>query len=139
MAHKLLDEKDRAAGYSGGAAKCDQSALMTPAWYRFSGAAGDKMADSCVKKAHCGTHAPGWLNGAHPVNVGETVERQVCFHWGSSCCKWSVKIKVKKCSSFFVYELQRTPTCHLRYCGNAGLGKRIINFIFREIKNNTMY
>ena len=82
------------------------------------------MADSCVKQQHCGTHAPGWLNGALPVKTGETVVRQVCFNWGSRCCKWSVKIKVKKCSGgFFVYELQRTPVCHLRYCGNAGLGK----------------
>ncbi|CAH3141405.1 unnamed protein product [Porites lobata] len=119
--YKVLDELNRSAGYTGALADCDQTALISPAWYRFNGSAGDKMADSCVRERHCGTHAPGWLDGNHPINVGAVVERQVCFHWGSNCCKWSVKIKVKKCSGFFAYELQRTPTCHLRYCGNAGL------------------
>ncbi|XP_078377492.1 uncharacterized protein LOC144660677 isoform X5 [Oculina patagonica] len=118
--YKELDEKDRAAGYDGSNYKCDQREIVTPAWYRFSGDAGDKMADSCVPQLHCGTHAPGWMKGDHPVNEGEIVERQVCFHWGSRCCKWTAKIKVKKCKGFFVYELQRTPACHLRYCGNSG-------------------
>ena len=122
--YKLLNEKNRAAGYNGSLENCDQGALITPAWYRFSGDAGVKMADSCVQQSHCGTHAPGWFNGSLPSNVGETVVGTVCFHWSSSCCKWSVKIKVKKCNgSYYVYELQRTPVCHLRYCGNSGLGK----------------
>lgn len=119
--YSVLDEKDRAAGNDANKYTCDQRDIATPAWYRFSGDAGDKMADSCVAELHCGTHAPGWLNGDHPVNEGEVVERQACFHWGSSCCKWSTKIKIKKCKGFFVYELQRTPACHLRYCGNSGL------------------
>lgn len=123
--YSILGEKSRAAGYQGGTAKCDQREIATPAWYRFSGDAGNKMADSCVPQLHCGTHAPGWMKGDHPVNEGEIVERQVCFHWGSRCCKWTTKIKVKKCKGFFVYELQRTPACHLRYCGNSGLGKQI--------------
>ncbi|XP_022795937.1 neurogenic locus notch homolog protein 1-like isoform X3 [Stylophora pistillata] len=117
----ILDEKDRAAGNDAQVYKCDQRDIVTPAWYRFSGDAGDKMADSCVPQLHCGTHAPGWLNGDHPINDGEVIERQVCFHWGSSCCKWSTKIKIKKCKGFFVYELQRTPACRLRYCGNSNL------------------
>ena len=122
--YKVLNEKNRAAGYDGSLANCDRGALITPAWYRFSGDAGVKMADSCVQKSHCGTHAPGWFNGSLPSNVGETVVGTVCFHWSSSCCKWSVKIRVKKCNgSYYVYELQRTPVCHLRYCGNSGLGK----------------
>ena len=126
MSYKVLNEKDRASGFIGdnAKAKCDQNSVITPAWYRFSGAAGDKMADACVPQKRCGTHAPGWLNGAHPVNVGNTVKRKVCFHWGSKCCTWSVEIRVKKCNGFFVYELQRTPTCYLRYCGNAGLRKQ---------------
>ncbi|XP_068740086.1 neurogenic locus Notch protein-like isoform X3 [Montipora capricornis] len=122
VVHKVLREKNRAANYTGALADCDQNALKTPAWYRFSGSAGDKMADSCVKQSHCGTHATGWLNGDLPLNAGQTVERTVCFHWLSSCCNWSVKIKVKKCSgNYFVYELQRPPACNLRYCGNKGL------------------
>lgn len=82
------------------------------------------MADTCVPTSHCGTHSPGWLKGAHPVKEGEIVQRKVCFHFGSRCCKWNAKIKVKKCKGFFVYELQRTPGCNLRYCGNSGQGKQ---------------
>lgn len=95
------------------------------------------MADSVVPQGHCGTHAPGWLNGDHPVNTGEIVDRKVCFHWGSRDCKWEVNIKVKKCNGFFVYELKSTPTCHLRYCGNSGLGKQTI--IKNIIKYSTKF
>lgn len=126
---------DRAAGYSGNTDKCDEREILTPAWYRFSGDAGDKMADSCVPKSHCGTHAPGWLNGNHPVNEGEIVERKACFHFGSRCCKWTKKIKVKKCKGFFVYELQRPPACNLRYCGNSGQGKQKLVIIFFFFEN----
>lgn len=122
--YTILDEKDRAAGYNGNTDKCDEREIATPAWYRFSGDAGDKMADTCVPTSHCGTHSPGWLKGAHPVKEGEIVQRKVCFHFGSRCCKWTDKIKVKKCKGFFVYELQRTPGCNLRYCGNSGQGKQ---------------
>ncbi|XP_067023184.1 fibrillin-1-like isoform X3 [Acropora muricata] len=136
VVYKVLNEKNRAAGYNGSLSNCDQGALITPAWYRFSGDAGVKLADSCVQKSHCGTHAPGWFNGSLPSNVGETVVGTVCFHWSSSCCEWSVKIRVKKCNgSYYVYELQRTPVCHLRYCGNSGLA---INecAISKPCKNN---
>lgn len=89
------------------------------------------MADSCVPKSQCGTHAPGWLKGDHPVNEGEIVERTACFHFGSRCCKWTRKIKVKKCKGFFVYELQRPPACNLRYCGNSGQGKqKLVIYLF---------
>jgi len=138
VVYKVLNEKNRAAGYNGSLANCDQGALITPAWYRFSEDAGVKMADSCVQKSHCGTHAPGWFNGSLPSNVGETVVGTVCFHWSSSCCKWSVKIRVKKCNgSYYVYELERTPVCHLRYCGNSGLA---INecAISKPCKNNAI-
>lgn len=93
------------------------------------------MADSCVPNSHCGTHAPGWLKGNHPVNEGEIVERKACFHFGSRCCKWTRKIKVKKCKGFFVYELQRPPACNLRYCGNSGQGKqKLVICVFFSFK-----
>ncbi|XP_078369964.1 uncharacterized protein LOC144653747 isoform X2 [Oculina patagonica] len=102
--------------------RCDQRDLSTPDWYRFMGAAGDQIPDQCVAMRRCGTHATGWLNGAHPTVDEGVVTRRVCYHWSNNCCRWSNNIKVKNCGSFFVYELQRTPTCALRYCGNAGAG-----------------
>ena len=56
---------------------------------------------------------------------------EVCYHGSNSCCRWSSNIKVKNCSSFFVYELQRTPACS-RYCGNAGAGKFIWCFCLKD-------
>ena len=102
--------------------KCDQKDLVTPKWYRFTGAAGSQMPTSCVPKHYCGTHAPGWLSGSHPTNVGQVVNGKVCFHWGGRCCNWHANIQIKKCNGFYVYELARTPVCWLRYCGNAGFG-----------------
>ena len=78
------------------------------------------MATSCVSTNHCGTHAPGWLNGAHPTVADSQVTRQACFHYFSTCCVWSINIQVRNCGDYFVYYINRTPlehTCHLRYCG----------------------
>ena len=98
--------------------KCDQSGFAKK-WYRFTGAAGSAMATSCVPMNHCGTHAPGWLSKAHPIKKYEIVTRKVCYHWNSKCCNWSNNIRVRNCGDFYVYELTRTPHCHLRYCGDS--------------------
>ena len=97
--------------------RCDQRDLA-PGWYRFQGAAGDKMPTSCVPMRRCGTHAPGWLSGAHPTVAQGIVPRKVCYHWSNKCCLWSNNIRIRNCGGFFVYELQKTPVCSLRYCGN---------------------
>ena len=88
-------------------------------WYRFQGAAGTKMAMSCVPTSRCNTHATGWLNGVHPTVEDGRVTRQVCFNWGSNCCYWSINIQVRNCGDFFIYQLSGTPPenpCYLRYC-----------------------
>ena len=83
------------------------------------------MPDQCVPAYHCGTHAPGWLNGAHPAVAEGAVQRKVCFHWTSNCCLWSINIRVRNCGGFYVYELSDTPACHLRYCGDKDQGTDI--------------
>ncbi|XP_073259235.1 uncharacterized protein [Porites lutea] len=99
--------------------RCDQRHLSPlPAWYRFTGAAGDKMPTSCVPKNRCGTHATGWLNGSHPSVEEGIVTRRVCYHWNSNCCNWKNDIQIQNCGAFYVYRLVKTPVCWLRYCGN---------------------
>ena len=99
--------------------RCDQRHLSPlPAWYRFTGAAGDRMPTSCVPEKRCGTHAPGWLNGSHPSVKEGIVTRRVCYHWISKCCNWENDIQIKNCDAFYVYRLVKPPTCWLRYCGN---------------------
>ena len=115
-----MNERDRITTYKG-SVKCDSS--LGKGWYRFAGDAGTQMPTKCVPKLQCGTHAPGWLSGAHPT-VGEgAVQRKVCFHWSSGCCQWSSNILVRNCGGFFVYELDRPPACNLRYCGEKTQGR----------------
>ena len=98
--------------------KCDQRDPTLPGWFRFTGAAGDRMPTKCPETKRCGTHAPGWLNGNHPSVAEGIVSREVCYHWGN-CCRWKNKINVKNCGAFYVYELQKPPACSLRYCGKC--------------------
>ena len=87
-----------------------------PGWYRFQSPAGDKMADTYVAKYHCGTRVAYWINGEHPTNVGETVTRTVCGSWSTNC-QGSTSIQIKKCGSYFLYDLPNVPKSYGRYCG----------------------
>ena len=85
-------------------------------WYRFEGAAGTRMPNSCPPKYRCNSRAPGWLNGTHPAQTGGRVNRTVCFHWLSDCCTYSSSIKVINCGGYYVYYINGTPHCSFRYC-----------------------
>ena len=118
--------------------KCDR--LLPFGWYRFGGAAGTEMPTSCVGQNRCGTHAPGWLNGSHPRATDGIVTAKVCFHWLYNCCLWSVNIRVRNCSGFYVYELVPPRSCHLRYCGNGGgkTNRRNINVEKQQTERQTV-
>ncbi|KAL9987825.1 hypothetical protein ACROYT_G002193 [Oculina patagonica] len=120
--HSYLEDSERAMGFYNGYHGYYQCDSHLSGWYRFRGAAGDQMPTSCVGKNRCSSHAPGWLNGAHPSVADGAVYATVCFHWSSGCCTWSTSIRVRNCSGFYVYELGPTPACWLRYCGNGGGG-----------------
>ena len=80
------------------------------------------MPTTCVATLRCGTHATGWLNGAHPTVEEGKVTRKVCFNWSwYGCCTWSINIEVLNCSGgYFLYHFRGTPLehqCNLRYCG----------------------
>ena len=123
--YTILSGADRAQGNTlQNNLKCDRDLIK--GWYRFHGAAGDRMADKCVLQYRCSTYQPGWLNGTHPTVAEGAVTRKVCYSGYSSCCSRSNIIKVKNCSSYYVYELQTPPYIYRffpRYCGNAGAGK----------------
>ena len=116
--------------------------MLSADWYRFSGAAGNQMAESCVDISHCGTYVPGWLNGSHPtVNEG-AVQRRVCFTFRGNCCFFPVYIRVRNCGGFYVYQLKPLTLCNLRYCGNGYIsstpntpGTLFPSFFFHPAKN----
>jgi uromodulin len=117
--YKVLNQRNRGKSYTPqNALKCDKSGFATR-WYRFTGAAGNKMPNSCVPMRRCSTHASGWMKGAYPRIRGQVVRRKVCFHWSNKCCNWSNYTSVKNCGGYYVFYLTRTPGCTLRYCGNA--------------------
>lgn len=119
----MLDEADRGMSFSGlSEEKCDgqePDEISSIAWYRIMGKAGDQIPENCVSINHCGTRAPGWLNGQHPTVEEGVVTREVCYNWNSNCCNWKNNIKIRNCGDFYVYQLQKPPTCSLRYCGNG--------------------
>ena len=121
--YTVLSEADRAQGNAEPPHDKSDRSLVT-GWYRFQGAAGDRMPDKCVLWYRCGTMFPGWLNGSHPTVAEGEVTRKVCYTVDSDCCWMSNIIKVKNCSFYYVYELQTTSIWPpYRYCGNAGAGK----------------
>ena len=120
--YTVLGEADRAQGNAQPPHNRNDYGLVT-GWYRFQGAAGDRMPDKCVLKYRCGTKRPGWLNGTHPTVTEGVVTRAVCYSGSRSCCSYSNFIKVKNCRSYYVYQLQNTSKPDSRYCGNAGAGK----------------
>ena len=88
-----------------------------PGWYRFSGAAGTRIPTTRPNYYDCGTDAPGWINGSNPAVGDGVVTRQVCYYWSGNSCRWSNNIRMANCGGFYLYELQDTPVCALRYCG----------------------
>jgi len=116
--HTSLNAVNRLETFAGQSPlRCDQRDI-TPGWYRFTGVVGNlQMPTTCPPIRRCGTHAPGWISGQHPSVADGEVTRKVCYHWSGNCCQWNNNIKVKNCGAFYVYELQKTPTCSLRYCG----------------------
>lgn len=117
-----LSERNRGSGtLRRSFLQCDRRNLPTIGqWHQFVGDAGTKMPNSCVPTQRCGTHAPGWMQGKHPKKEEGAVYRRVCFHWSGNCCRWSVQIKVRNCNGYYVYKLERPPTCYLRFCGDKG-------------------
>lgn len=124
-----LSESNRASGVlRRSVLLCDQRNLKTIGkWHQFVGDAGNKMPNSCVPTQRCGTHAPGWMNGEHPKKEDGVVNREVCFHWSNNCCRWKVTIKVRNCGGHYVYKLEKPPACYLRFCGDKGHSKFLID------------
>ncbi|KAK3583345.1 hypothetical protein CHS0354_038958 [Potamilus streckersoni] len=121
--HMNLQEKFRSVGYHvddpNDSLICDRT--LTAGWYKFTSNAGGQMPESCVQPYHCGTHAPIWMNGAHPTVAEGIVTREACGNIAGTCCMYKTNIKVKNCGvKGFVYELQPTRGCSLAYCAGTG-------------------
>jgi len=143
--YKVLNEASRHYTQPSGDEKCDKTGDidMSPqwsgaGWYRFTGAAGTKMATKkeVTKKNICGTSAPGHLDtDEHPdLAEGQSQDQKVCFYWQKikindfdqdgkrkiekDQCYESTNITIQRCDGFYIYKLPKSNFhCENRYCG----------------------
>ncbi|CAF0818704.1 unnamed protein product [Didymodactylos carnosus] len=114
--YTTIRDTTRSVNYTG-TAVCDIEVFnSTPIWVRFLGNGGTKIPTSAPNITHCGTDAPGWLNGVYPSINGSTYSAQVCYYYSTNTCFWSNLVQITNCYSFFVFQLIAPPQCNLRYC-----------------------
>jgi len=135
--YTAFNEADRAQGHISSNYRHDRDDLV-PGWYRFQGAAGDRMADKCVPIDHCDTWYPGWLCDAHPTVAEGVVIRRVCYSTRSKCFDWYQNIRVKNCGAYFVYALPRPSHHSSRYCGNGSGGKFLMILFIISVKSQNI-
>ncbi|MFT4624315.1 MAG: hypothetical protein ACI8PZ_002974 [Myxococcota bacterium] len=101
-----------------GEAFCDSSLIALNNWYRLEGAAGTMMPEYAPGELQCSTHAPGWLDGAHPRGMGESAEIHTCWQWSGDICLWESETTVTNCGPFMVYFMRDLPFgCNGVFCG----------------------
>ncbi|XP_077065382.1 pancreatic secretory granule membrane major glycoprotein GP2-like isoform X2 [Siphateles boraxobius] len=119
--YNILDDSWRATHNQFPSEMCDCE-LSWNGWYRlFIQGQSVQMPDTCVDGYSCGTHAPLWLNGAHPTVEDGVVTRDVCGHYENNCCYFqSNPIKVKACpGDYYLYEFMKPSFCYLAYCADS--------------------
>ena len=86
----------RAGGYlSRNRYACD---IYTKEWFRFSGAAGSRMLNTCPAHKSCGTYAPYWTDEKMPVKVGESLDVKVYYTSQDKCRAGYKALSVIRCS-----------------------------------------
>ncbi|XP_032880858.1 uncharacterized protein LOC116975639 [Amblyraja radiata] len=132
--HTVLDQPWRSTDCSNtqctnGQWKSDEN--LVEGWYRFNSSGGWKIPETNVPANHCSGMSPGWLNGDHPSVTDGEVTREVCFEdvGGGGSGEECKDIKVKNCSSYFVYELKPTHIDQSVYCtaADSALGDPCVN------------
>ena len=112
--YQPLKDGTRKYDYTTANSKCDDT---LNGWYRFQEPAGTKMVTTCPPENRCDANFPVWLSGDHPTVAEGTVQRKVCIHRDEDCCHSSLFIKVKNCSSYYIYQLHDPGSfCNARYC-----------------------
>ena len=66
--YATLSSADRSVAHvTVGRPKCDHSTYGFPLrWYRFTGGAGQAIANKCVNSRRCQTYMAGWMDGQYP-------------------------------------------------------------------------
>ena len=95
-------------------------------WFRFAGAAGNRMLDYCVKEYSCGTRAPLWTdNKTLPTAVGVEATVKAYESYNNKCKYLPRNIKVMRCSwdtpyDFIYKQTNNSPySCRQGFCGRV--------------------
>ncbi|XP_060080899.1 von Willebrand factor D and EGF domain-containing protein-like [Ylistrum balloti] len=114
--HQLLDDPWRSSSFDESNADfshCD--AAIREAWYRPISGAGVTMPTTDPGLNKCGTQYPIWMDDVLP-NTTDITDVKVCLKHVFMSCTQTWTIRVKKCESFYVYELKQTSLCSAAYC-----------------------
>lgn len=87
-----------------------------PAWVRFDGASGTRLANFPVPSGRCGSEITGWVQNAIDPALGRTVDQTVCFNWSQYNCLTSTQVAVTNCGNYLVYYLPPPMLTDARYC-----------------------
>ena len=102
--------------------QCDTEEMMAAnrPWFRFSGSAGNKLADWCIPHDSCGTSVALWSDDPMPSEIGVVQPIQVYGEYEGNCRNWALNVSVVRCSSAvadFVYRYDDDYGCFLGFCG----------------------
>ena len=111
----------------GGNVKCDTKPMIARGrpWFRFAGAAGNMMLNSCPPDNSCGTHGGIWTNHTMPTAIGvpTNVTAYISF---AGCYRYPVSLIAMRCSNrtnnSFIYKyVDDFQGCSYAFCGMNGL------------------
>jgi len=127
IAYNILSDLTRDVDYYDSYNYCDQLGgspdWQGPGWYRFPNFG--RMPETKPETHRCNTQAPGWIDGTHPTDIGVAKNVKICFHyWSGNGCTWSNYASVINCGNFYLYKLENTQWCNMRYCSEVADGQQ---------------
>ncbi|XP_067931221.1 oncoprotein-induced transcript 3 protein-like [Watersipora subatra] len=118
-----LDNKGSDIQPINGSYNCDAPLFDNIQWFRITGAAGNRIRNSCSPPYSCGSHGGIWSNATHPTTVGEIRQGAIYGSWAGNCdwYTWPVEapLTIQKCGpgNDFVYRIDGTSGCYHSVCG----------------------
>ncbi|KAF6016429.1 hypothetical protein EB796_025270 [Bugula neritina] len=94
-------------------------------WFRFGGAAGNRLLDSCPKYKSCGSLYPLWSDEPMPTKVGVVSTIKMYAVVGNNCKKAALDLQVMRCSprkNDYIYvtakpSVKKNYKCSDAFCG----------------------
>lgn len=95
-------------------------------WFRFAGAAGNRMLNSCPQDQSCGTYYPIWSDSKIPETVGVRKIVKAYMSYRGNCEAYTKYVEVMKCSSSDIIYRYTSPVADSKYrCRQAFCGMNL--------------